>query len=172
MPLQIALNDIALSILSHLVYKSNLIHFDCIGVVPPSTIHTAGERPAAWTVKEEQLQCRQNGSNLIYSSLWQQSCTHSMWNFSLFSITVIPCECVCDRIAWVDGCEALCGIGYSWCSHRWSDPRWLFLQQLCFLIAAYLQRKFKERNDFDVFRRSSIFCISPRPSLQPPYSKA
>ena len=39
---------------------SSLIHFACIGVAPPRLVTSL-----AWTVKGEQLQCRQSGSNLI-----------------------------------------------------------------------------------------------------------
>ena len=46
------------------VLRSSLIHFACIGVAPPRLF-----TPQAWTVEGEQLQCKQNGSNLIYQVL-------------------------------------------------------------------------------------------------------
>ena len=47
---------------------SSLICIACLEWLP-SDVHSAGKRPATWLVEGEQLQCRQNGSNLIYPNL-------------------------------------------------------------------------------------------------------
>ena len=61
----------SLSITGWDLARSILIHFACIGIAPPPLFMAqANCLPAAWTVKGEQFQCRQNGSNLIYDLTW------------------------------------------------------------------------------------------------------